>query len=311
MPPSTGCRRFQHSKRKAVGNSRRRPFSLAAARLADAHDRRADPRRDPDRGSRTAPARPPELLMVERAGGMAFAGGALVFPGGRIDDADRRLAANSGLPMAPRRSRRSARRSRKPRSRSGSTPRSRPANARWRCRKRWSPTGRSPTCLTSCGLRLDRGRADAVRALGAQVPRGAAVRHVVLRRPRARRRLAAEGRSRANARAPTGSRAAEVLEREQRGEARLIFPTRRNLERLAQHRELRGDPRPTPRLTPIEPVTPWVEERDGEKFITIPDASRLSGDRGEARRALARLTVQPSRGAQHIKKGTRRSGSPS
>jgi hypothetical protein len=21
---------------------------------------------------------------------------------------------------------------------------------------------------------------------------------------------------------------------------------------------------------PIEPVTPWVEERDGEKFITIP-----------------------------------------
>ena len=28
---------------------------------------------------------PPELLMVERAQGMAFAGGALVFPGGRID----------------------------------------------------------------------------------------------------------------------------------------------------------------------------------------------------------------------------------
>src|SRR5438309_5428188 len=34
----------------------------------------------------------PEVLMVERAGGMAFAAGALVFPGGRIDDADRRLA---------------------------------------------------------------------------------------------------------------------------------------------------------------------------------------------------------------------------
>jgi 8-oxo-dGTP pyrophosphatase MutT (NUDIX family) len=27
----------------------------------------------------------PELLMVERAKAMAFAGGALVFPGGRID----------------------------------------------------------------------------------------------------------------------------------------------------------------------------------------------------------------------------------
>src|SRR5688572_11500715 len=40
---------------------------------------------------------PPELLMVERASGMAFAGGALVFPGGRIDEADRCLAAGFGL----------------------------------------------------------------------------------------------------------------------------------------------------------------------------------------------------------------------
>src|SRR2546423_14167934 len=40
---------------------------------------------------------PPELLMVERAEGMAFAAGALVFPGGRIDDADRQFAAALGL----------------------------------------------------------------------------------------------------------------------------------------------------------------------------------------------------------------------
>ena len=33
----------------------------------------------------------PELLMVERAVGMAFAARRLVFPGGRIDEADRRL----------------------------------------------------------------------------------------------------------------------------------------------------------------------------------------------------------------------------
>src|SRR6059058_1736412 len=38
----------------------------------------------------------PELLMVERAEGMAFAAGALVFPGGRIDDADRHLAEVTG-----------------------------------------------------------------------------------------------------------------------------------------------------------------------------------------------------------------------
>jgi hypothetical protein len=63
--------------------------------------------------------------------------------------------------------------------------------------------------------------------------------------------------------------AAQVLDRDRRGEARLIFPTRRTLERLAQHNsfaEIRADAL----AFPIEPVTPWVEERDGEKFITIP-----------------------------------------
>src|ERR687898_784255 len=37
---------------------------------------------------------PPELLMTERTGQMAFAAGALVFPGGRIDAEDREAAAN-------------------------------------------------------------------------------------------------------------------------------------------------------------------------------------------------------------------------
>jgi hypothetical protein len=63
--------------------------------------------------------------------------------------------------------------------------------------------------------------------------------------------------------------ARDLLDRDQRGEARLIFPTRRNLERLAQHAsfdEIRADAL----AHPIEPVTPWVEERDGERFITIP-----------------------------------------
>jgi 8-oxo-dGTP pyrophosphatase MutT (NUDIX family) len=42
---------------------------------------------------------PPELLMVERARAMSFAGGALVFPGGRIDPGDHALAAT--LPGEP------------------------------------------------------------------------------------------------------------------------------------------------------------------------------------------------------------------
>jgi 8-oxo-dGTP pyrophosphatase MutT (NUDIX family) len=39
---------------------------------------------------------PPELLIVERAAAMRFAGGALVFPGGRVDPGDHALAATFG-----------------------------------------------------------------------------------------------------------------------------------------------------------------------------------------------------------------------
>ena len=61
-----------------------------------------------------------------------------------------------------------------------------------------------------------------------------------------------------------------LLERDQSGEASLIFPTRRTLERLAQHGSfdaIRADAL----AHEIVPVTPWVEERDGERFIRIPD----------------------------------------
>ena len=64
--------------------------------------------------------------------------------------------------------------------------------------------------------------------------------------------------------------AAEVLERDRAGELQLIFPTRRTLERLAQHStfdEIVADAR----AHAIEPISPWVDEVDGERFITIPD----------------------------------------
>jgi hypothetical protein len=64
-------------------------------------------------------------------------------------------------------------------------------------------------------------------------------------------------------------RAGDVVEAEKRGEARLIFPTRRTLERLALFRsfdEIRADAL----VNPIEAITPWIEEEGGEKFITIP-----------------------------------------
>ena len=49
---------------------------------------------------REAEAGPPELLVTERTGQMAFAAGALVFPGGRIDPDDHDSAAGFALPDA-------------------------------------------------------------------------------------------------------------------------------------------------------------------------------------------------------------------
>ena len=38
----------------------------------------------------------PDILVVERSARMAFAAGAIVFPGGRVDPADRQMAMSLG-----------------------------------------------------------------------------------------------------------------------------------------------------------------------------------------------------------------------
>ena len=208
----------------------------------------------------------PELLMVERAGGMAFAAGALVFPGGRIDEADRELGERAGVDAAA------------------------VAAIRETIEETAVPVGLSPTpdagiarglqdslvaerpfaeLLASTRLTLDR---DALIPFARWVPKFHAVRRFdtlffVAQCPEGDwqpRVIEGECSS------AYWMTAEDVLESDHRGEARLIFPTRRNLERLAQHGsidEIRADAL----AHPIEPVTPWVEERDGEKFITIPN----------------------------------------
>jgi len=216
---------------------------------------------------RDRPAGPPDLLMVERAGGMAFAAGAMVFPGGRIDGPDEDLARNIG-------------------DASGASV----AAVRETLEETAIPVALSPTPDREAALRLQdelvHGLTDfegllqtfklelnpfALIPFARWVPKFHAVRRfdtlffVAPCPPGDWHPRVIEGEC-------AGAHwisAAEVLERDRRGEARLIFPTRRTLERLAQHAsfdEIRADAL----AYPIEPVTPWVEERDGEQYITIP-----------------------------------------
>jgi 8-oxo-dGTP pyrophosphatase MutT (NUDIX family) len=215
---------------------------------------------------RDQPGGVPELLLVERSGKMAFAAGALVFPGGRIDEADRRLGETTGTDPAA------------------------VAAIRETLEEAAVPVGLSPTpdFATARALQdalvADRPFADLLQESGFAfdassltpfarwVPQFHAVRRFdtlffVARCPDGNWQPRVVERECAGA---FWLSAAEVLERDRSGEARLIFPTRRNLERLAQHpsfEEIRADAL----AHPIEPVTPWVDEVDGERFITIPN----------------------------------------
>ena len=209
----------------------------------------------------------PELLMVERAVDMAFAGGAWVFPGGRIDEADWHLGARFGEDGAAR-----------------------VAAVREALEETAIPVGLAPlpSPEISAGLQRDL-LADA--ELGRLIDEHGLSLDVEGLTPLARWVPRFHAKRRFDtlfyvARAPEGDwvpqvlerecagahwiAAAEALERDRRGELQLIFPTRRTLERLAQHStydEIVADAR----SHPIEPISPWVDEIDGEHFITIPE----------------------------------------
>ena len=215
--------------------------------------------REPDEG-------PPELLMVERAGGMAFAAGAMVFPGGRIDEADRGLAAETGVEAAAVAAiRETVEETAVP---IGLSPPPEPETAR-ALQDALVADRPFAELLREYGFELD---ASALTPFARWVPKFHAVRRfdtlffIARCSPGDWQPRVIEGEC-AGAEWVT---AAKVLERDRSGEARLIFPTRRTLERLAQHRSfdaIRSDAL----AHEIVPVTPWVEERGGERFIRIPN----------------------------------------
>ncbi|WP_300973949.1 NUDIX hydrolase [Sphingomonas sp. LHG3406-1] len=172
---------------------------------------------------------PPELLMVERPRTMAFAGGAMVFPGGRIDAADWEGA--SSLEQAA---------------------------ARAAVRE----------TLEETGLEI---------ALEALVPfarwRPDNVRHrrfdtffFLAPAPRDEVELTPQpGECERALWIGAGAMLAEIAA----GAASAIFPTVRNLERLAQFAGF-AEARDHALAHPVEIISPWVEERDGTRWLTIP-----------------------------------------
>ncbi|MBW6528896.1 NUDIX domain-containing protein [Sphingomonas sp. RHCKR7] len=209
---------------------------------------------------------PPELLLVERSPRLAFAPGATVFPGGRIDPGDAALAATLG-PAAP-------------------------ADAAARLaamRETIEETGvaiglADPTCGDAIRAALGRGTAlgDALDGAALDLDLLVPFAHW---RPGERHARVFDTRFYL-ARLPAGAPPARVdstenvrldwagardtLDAAARGERTLIFPTRRNLERLAQFASY-DEAVAHARATPLRRITPWIERRDGVDHLCIPD----------------------------------------
>ncbi len=211
----------------------------------------------------------PDILMVERAGVMAFAPGAMVFPGGRVDAADVALADLLDLPE------------------DGAA---RLAAIRETIEEAGLAIGITPSldadalAKARVALRDGASLADALTPLGAAPDPAALVPFARWRPDRTRVRrfdtrfyLAAlpadappplvDGTE--NVRLCWAS-ARAVLADADAGRLTLIFPTRRNLERLARFGSYAAAVEHA-RATPVRTVVPWIETRDGEDWICIPD----------------------------------------
>lgn len=215
---------------------------------------------------REAVSGPPELLMVTRTRSMAFAGGAMVFPGGRIDAQDH--AAGYDLPDAP----------------------ARIAAVRETLEECGLPVALQPLPRHDTAQQLQRALHEGASVGDLLVAHGLVLDLHALT-PFARWKPAFKQPRKFDtlfylAEAPSGEwlltpqagecesaewvTAAAVLDRIAEGSAAAIFPTIRNLERLALFSSL-AEARAHAEAHALETITPWIEEEDGVKWLRIPD----------------------------------------
>lgn len=210
---------------------------------------------------------PPELLIVERAKAMSFAGGALVFPGGRVDPGDHALAATLDGDPDDLAARIAAVRETIEEAgvAVGVTV---PVDAIPDLQRRLYAGEAMGTLLEEIGGALD---LDTLLPFARWLPAG--VHHKVFdtrfylaRAPQGAEPVV-DGNE--NVRVFWAS-ARAVLDAADRGEATIIFPTRRNLERLALFASF-ADAAADARGHPVRTITPWIESRDDGQHLCIPD----------------------------------------
>ncbi|MCZ8171609.1 MAG: NUDIX hydrolase [Novosphingobium sp.] len=222
---------------------------------------------------RAAAGGAPQILMVERSASMAFAGGAAVFPGGRVDDADRTLAAalgaNDDEAVHELAARIAAVRETLEETGLVLGMRQRPTldEAR-RARAILLAEGTLEPTLAAMDWQLD---LDSLIPFARWRPK-----HRHMRIYDTRFYLADLGTGAVdllvdeteNTRLFWTS-AAEALDHAEAGRISVIFPTRRNLERLAQFGSFDEAVAHVERY-PSQMITPFVTEEGGQRWLRIP-----------------------------------------
>lgn len=212
---------------------------------------------------------PPELLIVERGHALAFAGGALVFPGGRIDGEDEALALQlaPGDPLGAARVAALRELVEETGVALGLTP---IPDAATIAQLRAALHAGEPfgAVLERHGLALT---LDPLIPFARWCPRHANMRifdtHFFIAPAPATAAPIADGTESVRA---FWASAATVLAEADAGRASLIFPTRRNLERLAQFASF-AEAAAHARAHPIETITPWIEPRGDADYLCIPE----------------------------------------
>ncbi len=213
---------------------------------------------------RPADSGPPELLMMERPGHMAFAAGALVFPGGRIEaqDHDAATSEDSAARIAA---------IRETLEETGIAAAVRGGDHEGILRVREGLLAGKPFAglLSAEGLGLD---LDTLIPFARWCPnfretrRFDALFYLAEAPVDAAEPVAQPG----EATRVFWASAAAILAELDAGEAHAIFPTRRNLERLARFASF-AEARADALRHPVQTITPWLEQREGAKWLCIPD----------------------------------------
>lgn len=212
----------------------------------------------------------PELLMVQRAREMRFAGGAAVFPGGRVDPADRELAAALMPNEPPERAAAKIAGIRETLEETGlmiATRSAISAETAAAARSMLLETGRLAPVLEHFGWQLDPNRLTLYAHWCPLWDRAFDTRFFVYDLGTGAVDVTVDATE--NTRLFWTS-AARALEMADAGEISVIFPTRRNLERLALFGSWE-DVLDDIARHPVHRLHPRIEERGGEEWLVIPD----------------------------------------